>query len=136
MITSLHIKNFRCFRDLKLDGLKRLNMIVGESASGKTALLESIFLVRAANRVVWIRLRQWRGMNQLIRLTGTRASYESIFRDFFYSFESDRGASISLTDNETGKRVLRINYAGKQTYRLPAKGQFENAFVVEPIVFH
>jgi predicted ATPase len=136
MITSLHIKNFRCFRDLNLDGLKRFNMIVGESASGKTALLESIFLVSAANPVVWLRMRQWRGMSQLIRLTGTRASYESIFRDLFYNFESDRGASINISDDELGKRILRVNYAGKQTYRLPAKGQFENAFGVEPIVFN
>ncbi|MBN1565485.1 MAG: AAA family ATPase, partial [Anaerolineae bacterium] len=43
MYTSFHIKNFRGFRDLTLDGLARVNLIAGGNNVGKTALLEAIF---------------------------------------------------------------------------------------------
>ena len=42
MITKLQISNFRCFKSLDLEGLRRLNMIIGLNASGKTALLEAL----------------------------------------------------------------------------------------------
>lgn len=42
MLTSLHIENFRAFRDLKVDGLARVNLIAGENSTGKTALLEGL----------------------------------------------------------------------------------------------
>jgi AAA domain, putative AbiEii toxin, Type IV TA system/AAA domain len=42
MITSLELHQFRGFADLKLDGLKRVNLIVGKNNAGKTALLEGL----------------------------------------------------------------------------------------------
>ena len=42
MIESLRIENFRCFKALELHGLKRINAIVGDNATGKTVLLEAI----------------------------------------------------------------------------------------------
>jgi len=44
MYTSLHIKGFRCFRDLKIDKLARINLIGGKNNTGKTALLEALHL--------------------------------------------------------------------------------------------
>jgi hypothetical protein len=44
MFRSFTIKNFRCFRELKLDPLARINLIAGKNNSGKTALLEAIHL--------------------------------------------------------------------------------------------
>lgn len=45
MLKSIHIKNFRLFRDLKIEPLNRVNLIAGENNSGKTALLEGIYLL-------------------------------------------------------------------------------------------
>jgi AAA15 family ATPase/GTPase len=45
MLKSIHIKNFRLFRDLKIEPLNRVNLITGENDSGKTALLEAIYLL-------------------------------------------------------------------------------------------
>lgn len=42
MYTSFGVKNFRCFRNLRLDDLGRVNLIAGKNNSGKTALLEAI----------------------------------------------------------------------------------------------
>ena len=42
MLNSLHIKNFRCFEDLTIPSLGRVNLIVGKNNSGKSTLLEAI----------------------------------------------------------------------------------------------
>ncbi len=42
MLTSIELTGFRGFRQLKLDGLQRVNLIVGKNNSGKTSLLEGI----------------------------------------------------------------------------------------------
>src|SRR4030081_3116724 len=45
MLKSLSIKNFRLFRNLKVDSLNRVNLIAGENNTGKTAVLEAIYLL-------------------------------------------------------------------------------------------
>jgi hypothetical protein len=45
MLKSLSIKNFRLFRDLRIEPLNRVNLIAGENNSGKTAVLEALFLL-------------------------------------------------------------------------------------------
>ena len=45
MLKSLRIRNYRVFKDLKVDGLHRINLIAGKNNSGKTSLLEAIFLL-------------------------------------------------------------------------------------------
>ncbi len=44
MIRSIDIKNFRCYEHLHVNGCKRVNVIVGDNGSGKTALLEAMFM--------------------------------------------------------------------------------------------
>ncbi|WP_017293694.1 AAA family ATPase [Geminocystis herdmanii] len=43
MLYDIHIKNFRCFSDTKVQGFQRLNLIGGKNNSGKTALLEAVY---------------------------------------------------------------------------------------------
>ena len=45
MLKSLRIRNYRVFKDLKVDGLQRINLIAGKNSSGKTSLLEAVFLL-------------------------------------------------------------------------------------------
>lgn len=42
-ISSLHIKNFRNYQDLKVEFDNNVNVFIGKNAQGKTNLLESIF---------------------------------------------------------------------------------------------
>jgi len=48
MLKSLYIKNFRLFKELKIERLARVNLIVGKNNSGKTGLLEAL-LIYATN---------------------------------------------------------------------------------------
>ena len=44
ILNSLEIRNFRAFRDLKIEHLGRVNLLVGKNNVGKTSLLEAIQL--------------------------------------------------------------------------------------------
>jgi hypothetical protein len=44
MFKSVRIQNFRQFKDLKLDGLARINLIAGQNNTGKTSILEALFI--------------------------------------------------------------------------------------------
>ena len=48
MLESLYIKNFRLFKELTVERLGRVNLIVGKNNSGKTCLLEAL-LIYASN---------------------------------------------------------------------------------------
>lgn len=44
MIQSIDIENFRCFEKTEISGFQRMNLITGKNNSGKTALLEALYL--------------------------------------------------------------------------------------------
>jgi AAA15 family ATPase/GTPase len=45
MLRDLTIQNYRCFKDFHIDGLARVNLIVGMNNIGKTSLLEAVYLL-------------------------------------------------------------------------------------------
>jgi AAA15 family ATPase/GTPase len=47
MLTNVHLKNFRGFKDTAVGPLKRVNLIVGENNAGKTGLLEALAFLLA-----------------------------------------------------------------------------------------
>jgi len=44
-IASVHVKNYRCFRDATIEFRPGLNVIIGENNAGKTTLLKALSLV-------------------------------------------------------------------------------------------
>ncbi len=46
MLDSLHIQNYRLFKDLKIEKLGQVNLISGKNNCGKTALLEAIRILQ------------------------------------------------------------------------------------------
>ena len=98
MIESLRVANFRCYSNLKLTGLKRLNIVVGANSSGKTTLLESLFMVAgasAANAAFQLRaLRQLGGQLQVI---SDPSSYQGLWEDLFHWYKLDQIISIEVS---------------------------------------
>jgi ABC-type transporter Mla maintaining outer membrane lipid asymmetry ATPase subunit MlaF len=45
MLKDITVKNYRLFKKLKIDNFARVNLIVGKNNSGKTSLLEAIYLL-------------------------------------------------------------------------------------------
>jgi AAA domain, putative AbiEii toxin, Type IV TA system len=138
MISQFEIKNFRCYRQWHQSGLKRFNFIVGESGTGKTALLESLFMVGASNPEIWFRVRRWRGIGEGSAQITTRDSYESLFRDLFNQYDIASTASVRIWDTDFGKRELEIFFENQDVYTLPLRDDVEerqNAFAMNPVVF-
>lgn len=135
MIDSIQIHNFRCFKELDLDGLKRVNVIVGRNASGKTSLLESIFLAAGASPEIVLRLRSWRGLGDRISISRDTTSYRSLWEDLFFSLEQERIISISLTGSPRNTRSVRIFYSQQATLTIPIGDDEIEAAGTEPITF-
>jgi len=51
MLENIEIVDYKCFKDFKLDGLSRINIISGGNNVGKTALLEAILLIKNTNHI-------------------------------------------------------------------------------------
>jgi AAA ATPase domain/AAA domain, putative AbiEii toxin, Type IV TA system len=118
MITKISIKNFRCFKKLELSGLKRINVIVGRNSSGKSTLLESLFLSSGsvAARSAF-QMRAIRKIGGNVVLPGEVSTYRGLWEDLFYNFDSDLRISIGITGSDGDGRSLGITYseAGDQT---------------------
>jgi AAA15 family ATPase/GTPase len=112
MIDSVSIHNFRCFRQLDVSNLKRINLLVGPNSSGKSAFLESLFLSSsssAANTVFQLKAIRRMG-NQIISPTDA-LGYRGIWEDLFYEFNDGKKIWIKIGGNpNSDTRSLSIEY--------------------------
>src|SRR5437016_1643178 len=85
MLKSLSINNFRCFKKVRLEGLKRVNIVTGRNATGKTALLESLFMAGGGSPLVVLKLRAFRGMGDNVQISNTTLT--RLWEDLFWCFD-------------------------------------------------
>ncbi len=52
MINNFEIKNYKCFKDFKVEGLSQINIISGDNNVGKSAFLEAIYINLNAHMVI------------------------------------------------------------------------------------
>ena len=110
MIESLRVENFRCFKLLELDRLRRVNIIVGKNASGKTVLLEAIKfgLDGTPNVIPW--LNQMRNIFTFMPLNPTIEQFQAQFVDLFHDFDAKTPIVIQIQGSAHGSAVLRIYF--------------------------
>ncbi len=91
MLSSLRIKNFRCFQEFELQQLGKLNLLVGTNNSGKTSILEAIQLLKSHSNLESLReVMVGRGE---YRDDGRR---ELDIRHLFYGHEIDMNSKFSI----------------------------------------
>jgi AAA15 family ATPase/GTPase len=127
MIESLSVKNFRCYESLEIHGLKRVNVVVGRNASGKTTLLESIFLAAGGSPDIAIRFRLWRGMGQIIQAVAQRTSFESLWKDLFSSLDQTKRISLNIVGSENNTASLDISYSSQTVLSVPLDASIETS---------
>ena len=90
MYQSFRVKNFRCFDDLELNDLARINLIAGKNNTGKTSLLEAIML-HAGKQDVEALLRIW-----------DEAEFKSVpdWHALFYGFDASQTITLSGIYND------------------------------------
>jgi hypothetical protein len=97
--------------------------------------LEALFLLGGGSPEIYFRLRNWRGFSRTLNLTGTRESYQSLFRDLFYNFDQNSGAILRSQDSSAGSRQLEIAYGDLKEYGLDLQGPEPHAFTLSPLNF-
>lgn len=77
MIKSFHVKNYRNLRDITIDNLSRVNLFAGKNNSGKSTILEAIFIYSTKANINNIyQLLEERGDN-INQKSGTQSTFES-----------------------------------------------------------
>ena len=111
MIELFEAENFRCFELLKLSDLARVNIITGENASGKTALLEALCAAAKGNSEGLVLLNLNRGIAVGSTLPGlpmvvAPIQFPALWDHFFYSSKKNgvratsNKATLSFTDSD------------------------------------
>src|SRR3989442_6046768 len=135
MIESIVIENFRCFEKLTVSNLRRINIVVGRNSSGKTALLEALFLTLGNSPEIVFRLRRWRGMGEGIKIIFEKSFYEALWQDLFYSLDKNRTISIIPIGSPKVPRSLRTFYKPEEVLTLPIGDQQIDPTRIAPITF-
>lgn len=85
MLEKLSIRNFRLFEELEVEGLKRVNLIVGKNNTGKTTLLEAIRVLEARGHSTVV--------NNILKIRGQFTpswdeSYYALYPSFYKNYPS------------------------------------------------
>ena len=107
MIVNLALKNFRCFKDFTLDGIRPVTLIAGRNNVGKSTLLESLFLFmdRNASDVFW-KLNYFRGLAQI------NLSPKMLWEPLFTDMNANNAIEISIKNNNEETQTVIISKDG------------------------
>ncbi len=101
------VRNFRCFHELTVADLERVNLIAGVNNIGKTTLLEALFLHSGAyNPILTLRLNAFRGV-ELVKLELAKWA-ETPWDSLFSEFDTSKTVELVGKNSETGHRVVRL----------------------------
>jgi len=102
--SSFEAKNFRCFDNFKIDSFKKVNLITGINNSGKTTLLEALFLlIGATNPSLTLIINGWRGLDIVTDSTDNQWS------SLFWRFKDSESIKLMGKNSEETYRSLEIN---------------------------
>ncbi|MGE3066110.1 MAG: ATP/GTP-binding protein [Hyphomicrobiaceae bacterium] len=107
MIRTIKIENYRCFKSLKIEDVARLTVIVGDNGSGKTALLEAMFLPLGTSSGLIARYRAQRGLDGAFNATRRRIE-DALFGELFYKFQYNNPVRVELTGDGPETRAVTI----------------------------
>ncbi|MDE2637490.1 MAG: AAA family ATPase [Chloroflexota bacterium] len=103
MYKSFRVKNFRCFKDLQINDLGRVNLIAGKNNTGKTALLEAGLVLSAPLRP-----------NLLLELLQSRGFIDSdknrrdVWQQIFYGLDTTCEIYLCGIEQENDARSRRL----------------------------
>lgn len=107
MYQSFKVRNFRCFRELTLSNLERVNLIAGVNNVGKTALLEAMFIHSGAyNPQLTLNINAFRGLETMAVELGRLV--ETPWDTLFSGFDISKTVEFVGYHRETDRRILRL----------------------------
>ena len=123
MFKRLRVRNFRGFGDFRIDSPGRINLVTGRNNSGKTTLLEAIFLLSGAGSARMALnpcvIRGW------AQGTPPRWVAETYWKPLFSRLDTNRALEISGVHSEVGDMTLTVRW------ERPSKEEFSRAGIKE-----
>ncbi|CAO5064376.1 ATPase AAA-type core domain-containing protein [Microcystis aeruginosa] len=110
MIKDIEISNFRCFEHTKIEGFERVNLIGGKNNSGKTALLEAIFLYSYPypNTIhPYIR-----GIIRRQSLAVVQAVPKNAWDDLLFNLDRKNIIELKGSQSNQGDKLVKISISG------------------------
>ena len=134
MLTQLKIRNYRGFRDLAMDSLKAINLIAGKNNTGKTSLLEAVFLLSGeGDSQMMLNPNVIRGLEP----GSTKGEAVKIFwKHLFFGLNMEQSIEIQGNHPKHGPLALKITPDRQSTTnldsaeRISATNQMDNLSLV------
>ena len=118
MLSNLHIGNFRAFNPFKIDKLGKINIVSGENNSGKTSLLEAVFLLSgAANPSLLLNANVIRGVTVI---SGSEHIVQSaLWKPIFHDLDMSRAVEITGHHFSCGEVAVKLTLERPNLFELP-----------------
>jgi AAA15 family ATPase/GTPase len=118
ILEHLKIENFRGFDTLEIDGLSKINLFVGKNNSGKTSILESVFLlIGMSNPLLPNSVNHFRGIN-----VGTPKQLKYLF----HNLNLENKPRFYARFSDVSERRLELNVKSQSN-----KFSIDNFLVIE-----
>lgn len=115
MLRTFTAKGFRCFRDLTIRQLERVNLIAGKNNTGKTALLEGLCLFSAPNNpILPLQLNNLRGVSHV------NIDASEVWGWLFFKKNIDARIELIGEMDDTNTRTLTIQLEERLKDSIPA----------------
>jgi len=131
LIRNLEIDNFRCFKQVKLHDVRRFTIITGPNGSGKTALLEALFVGGGNTAEIYLRTNVWRGKEEFT-IPMMPGQMVPLVEDYFFQFDVTQPLRVWFRDNHTGEREVRLVAARDEVLSLPLDAKASEAVSSQP----
>ena len=123
MFSSIKVRNYRGLRDLEVSPLRRINLIAGENNTGKTSLLEAIFLLAGAgNPQMAVNTNVIRGLDSGVgvQLAGILPAGERVpWKEIFSDLDMSRSIDVTGDYKPLGQLEVKITSERLTTTEIP-----------------
>ena len=115
------IRNYRVFDDLEISGLSRINLIGGKNNSGKTSLLEALFLLSGGGNAQM--LMNTNVIRELASVPGSaQQAINTFWKPLFHDLDITRTVEIDGVYAPHGSLGLRISLERVMASEFPIAG--------------
>ena len=104
MLEKVEISHFRCFPELKVSNFKQINLIGGKNNSGKTTLLEALFLLTSSTALAALVLKE----NRRESIEILKQMPESAWTGFFHYQDIAQPIRIAGQNDDRSSREIEI----------------------------
>ena len=132
MFENLRIKNFRLFDDLEIGELKRINLLAGRNNTGKTTVLEALYLLAGADNPEHVlEVKGIRGISETAGAPGRVPT--SYWKPVFAQLNMQRPIEISGKHSHLGSLALAISLERRDPSETPEPYRFPTPQVAQGV---